>query len=71
MGVQPGAPLVAAAATVVDATNGIVEYQWSVTDTATAGTFFGEFQVTFADSNVESFPNDSNIEILVKAQIGA
>ena len=71
MGVQPGAPLIAAAATVIDAANGIVEYQWVAGDTATAGTFLGEFEVTFADSNIETFPNDTNIQIIVKAEMGA
>lgn len=71
MGVQPGSPLVAAPATIVDAANGIVEYAWVAGNTDTAGTFYGEFQVTFGDLTVESFPNDGYIQILVKAEMGA
>jgi hypothetical protein len=70
MGAQPGTPTVAAAATIVDAANGVVEYNWVAADTAIAGNFFGEFQVVFANGSIETFPNDTYIAILVKAELG-
>lgn len=58
-------------AIVVDATNGIVQYDWSATDTATAGTYAAEFEVTYNDGKVETFPNDSYTEIVITADIPA
>lgn len=53
-------------ATVISpATSGIVQYNWTGSDTDTAGTYYAEFEVTYSDSTVESFPNDGNIGILI------
>jgi hypothetical protein len=53
------------AAVVVDAPNGLVRYNWSLADTATAGSFQAEFEVTYADGGVETFPNDSYIAVTI------
>lgn len=42
---------------------GVVEYQWSATDTATSGNFLGEFEVTYKDSTVSTFPADHSLRI--------
>ena len=53
-------------ATVISpATSGIVQYNWTTSDTDTAGTYYAEFEVTYANNTVESFPNDGNIGILI------
>lgn len=52
-----GTNLIDAAATVVNATGGIAKYVWASGDTASAGTFKAEFEVTYADNSVETFPN--------------
>lgn len=61
-------PLVAAA-TVVDPELGRVRYDWQPEDTSTAGDFEAEFEVTYADGSVETFPNDGYIDIYIPEQI--
>lgn len=46
-----------APATWVDQANGVVEYAWQTGDTDVAGIFDYDFQVTFSDDTIESFPN--------------
>jgi len=62
-------PKVHAAASVVDASTGIVEYRWVAgdTDTTTVGgaLYAGEFEVTFADGKIETFPGTSYIAITI------
>lgn len=48
-------------ATIVDAVNGVVEYEWVPADTAVAGLYEAEFEVTFANGKVMTFPHDSYI----------
>jgi len=60
-----GAPKVDAAGVIVNAVTGIVKYAWAVGDTDTVGAFLGEFEVMWSGARPETFPNDSNIDILV------
>ena len=55
--------------TIVDAANGIVKYDWVTGDTDTVDTYYVEFQVTYADLTVETFPNDDRAIILVKSEL--
>ena len=55
--------VVDAAATVVTAASGIVKYEWDAADTDTIGSYQAEFEVTYADSSVETFPNDGYIRV--------
>ena len=55
--------VVDAAATIVTALSGIVRYSWTAPDTATIGSYQGEFEVTYADATIETFPNDGYISI--------
>ena len=57
------------AVTIVTALTGIIRYPWIGADTATAGEFEGEFEVTFADSSIETFPNTSNLMITITDDI--
>lgn len=59
----------APAAIVAPATDGVVQYDWAPGDTDTAGPFQGEFQVTYADSSVETYPNDSYLNIKITGEI--
>tara|TARA_R100001463_G_scaffold130980_1_gene190742 strand:+ start:651 stop:974 length:324 start_codon:yes stop_codon:yes gene_type:complete len=54
---------VAAAAAIVDDDAGTVKYVWQSGDTDTVGSFKAEFQVTFSDGTVETFPNTDYIQI--------
>ena len=55
----------ATADTVGDATLGVVKYDWIAADTDTAGFFDGEFEATYADTTVETFPNGETITIQI------
>jgi len=49
-------PKVSAEADVVSAEDGTVSYSWGETDTDTAGLYRAEFEVTFEDLSVRTFP---------------
>ena len=54
-----------AAVTTVSSTAGRVKYSFTASDTDTAGNFDGEFQVTFVGGQIETFPNDGYIKVIV------
>lgn len=60
-----GAVVVNQTMTVVNASGGIVRYDWQPNDTDEAGTFYAEFEVTYSDLTVETFPNNGNIAIMI------
>lgn len=64
-----GTVVIDTAATVVTAASGVVRYDWIAADTATAGTFQAEFEVTYSDGKIETFPNASYIEVVITDDI--
>jgi len=58
-----------AGASIEDDVLGIVEYAWTGTDTDTAGTYYGEIEVTYADNTVETFPNNGYFTIIIKEDL--
>lgn len=48
------------AVTIVDQETGVVRYPWVAGDTSEAGTHRGEFEVTFIDGRVETFPKSAS-----------
>jgi hypothetical protein len=54
---------------IVDQNNGIVQYDWQAGDTDTSGTYYVEFQVTYADASVETFPNSGNKVITIRPEL--
>jgi hypothetical protein len=58
-----------AAAVVTDAVKGIVVYSWVPADTTTAGTYYGEVEVTYGDATVETFPNNSYFTIIIREDL--
>lgn len=54
-----------AVATIVDATAGIVKYAWSSLDTVASGRYLAEWEVTYSDSKIETFPNNGNQVIVI------
>lgn len=60
---SPGTVVVNAPGYLIPATPGGHGYQWQPGDTTLAGGFYAEFQFTFDDGRVLTFPNDENIPV--------
>jgi predicted dehydrogenase len=54
---EAGVAVVDAAAVIITAASGIVEYRWAAADTATSGVYKAEFEVTYSTGYIETFPN--------------
>jgi hypothetical protein len=52
-----------ASASVINEANGIVQYDWVAGDTADVGSYQAEFEVTYSDGNIETFPNANYIGV--------
>lgn len=52
-----------ASATITDASNGEVQYQWAAGDTDTAGTYLAEFEVDWGSGIYQTFPSDDSFVI--------
>lgn len=50
-------PVVSEVAEIVEPTAGEVRYQFTPEEVSEAGIFLAEWQVTFADSTIQTFPN--------------
>jgi len=59
-----------AAATLVDAAQGSIKYTWTGSDTDSAGNYSAEFEVTYSDGTIETFPNGGNISIIIAQNLG-
>ena len=57
------------ACTLVTAASGIVKYSWQAADTDEAGYFEAEFEVTYTDSSVETFPNRGYLAVHISADL--
>lgn len=64
-----GVVKVDAAASITDATAGEVEYAWQVGDTDTAGRFQAEWEVTFPDATVRTFPTPGVTTVVIHGEI--
>lgn len=49
---------------------GIISYQWDAGDTATDGVYLAEFEVTFNDGRIETYPNYDYIEVRIPKALG-
>jgi len=58
-----------APATIVTADAGIVRYDWQAADTDTIGSYQAEFEVTYGDATIETFPNDGYIRVEIISDI--
>lgn len=64
-------PAISSAATIVDAAQGKVRYDWTGTQTDVPGSFRGEFRVTFAGGSQQSFPTNGFIDIEISNDLDA
>lgn len=64
-----GTMKISQAMTITNATLGLVRYDWQAGDTDTVGTYYVEFQVTYSDSSVETFPNNGNKVVSVVREL--
>ena len=55
--------------TATDGLMGSVHYDWQAADTANAGLFAGEWEVTFAGGAVETFPNGDPFLVHITAGV--
>jgi DUF4097 and DUF4098 domain-containing protein YvlB len=62
-----GAVLALAGSTTIlaPATNGAVSYQWAVGDTATVGTYSGEFEITWPNGTVTTVPSATYFTVTI------
>lgn len=60
----------AAAGSVVDGGAGRVKYDLTASNTDTANTYEAEFQVTYTDGTIQTFPNDGYFEVVITDDIG-
>ena len=58
-----------APAIIVNATGGVVRYDWATGDTDVAGSYRAEFEVTFVDGRIETFPNDTSIGVIIREDL--
>jgi predicted N-acyltransferase len=64
-----GSLITSTTASITTASAGEVEYQWSASDTATASTYYAEWEVDWG-TETETFPNtDEKIAVKVASQI--
>jgi hypothetical protein len=69
---QSPAPLtiIGVCSIVSPATSGVVTYSWISSNTATVGTYNGEFEITWANGAIETVPNDNYFQVAIKADLG-
>jgi len=63
------AATVAAAAVIVSALGGIVRYDWQAADTAIAGLYAVEWEVTFSGGTKRTFPQDGYLYVNVLSDL--
>lgn len=61
--------VVDASASIITALTGLVQYNWASGDTSTVGFYEAEFEVTYGDSTVETFPNNTYILVEITDDI--
>ena len=57
------------AVTIVNETVGVLRYPFKASETAVTGDFIGEFEVTYSDGTIETFPNSTYIDITILGDI--
>ncbi len=66
---QAGTIKIDSACTITNGVNGIVQYDWVTGDTDTVGTYKVEFEVTYFDGTIETFPNKGYETVVVVGEL--
>lgn len=64
-----GGTLIQGTCTIVNAAAGTVRYQWVTGDTVAAGTYNGEFEITWADGKIGTVPNEGYFTVEIIADL--
>ena len=62
-------PIVDATATINTPTDGVVRYDWAPDDTTAAGVYLAEWEVTYPNGEIETFPNTSNLVVHIEDEL--
>lgn len=54
---------------IVNASKGIVAYEWNTGDTENPGVHNAEFQITYVNGQIETFPNNGYIKVIVREEL--
>lgn len=65
-----GAVIDRVAASIEDSAAGVVGFAFTSAQTANAGTFWGEFEITYSDGKIETYPNNGYLSINIKPDLG-
>ena len=56
--------------TATDPTNGVLQYAWVAGDTDVPGTYLVQAVVTFATGEIQTFPQRSHLELIIRDRVG-
>ena len=56
--------------TIANPTTGVVQYDWLPADTTDFGTFSIQFEVTYVDGAIETFPNSGSLPMIITKELG-
>ena len=54
---------------IINEETGIIRYDWQPEDTDTAGTYYVEFEVTYTDGAIETFPNTGKEVVIILPEL--
>lgn len=57
------------ACSIIDAVKGKVRFYWQAGDTDVVGKFQGEFEVTYVNGSIETFPNKDFVPVIIGGDI--
>ena len=49
-----------------NAAQGLLHYDWQATNTDTIGAYRCRFVITFASGDIQTFPQDSDLEVIIR-----
>ena len=64
-----GGSIISNSAEIFETSTATVQYIWQGSDTSVSGSYNAEFEVTYADGKIESFPNSGFIRIEILEDI--